>query len=65
MAYESKSPAGSSEEERLEALDQMKRESPSKPEPSMKDIATNIVRSDPEAATNYVKNLLKETGRET
>ncbi|HEC25765.1 MAG TPA: flagellar M-ring protein FliF [bacterium] len=65
MTYESKSPARSSEEERLEALDQMKRESPSKPEPSMKDIATNIVRSDPEAAANYVKNLLKETGRET
>ena len=52
------------EEERLETLTQIKQESIPKPEPNSKDVASNIVRSDPEAATNYVKNLLKETNRE-
>ncbi len=63
-AYESKQRGKTAEEERLEALTQIKQESVPKPEHNIKDVATNIVRTDPDAATNYVKNLLKETGRE-
>lgn len=52
------------EEEKLETLAQIKKESISQPEPNMKDVAANIVKSNPDAATNYVKNLLKESNRE-
>ncbi|MHB8231564.1 MAG: flagellar basal-body MS-ring/collar protein FliF [bacterium] len=62
--YESRSPARGMEEERLEALAQIKKESIPQPEPNVKDVAMNIVKSDPDAATNYVKNLLKEQNRE-
>ena len=62
--YESRSPARLAEEERLETLAQIKQESGPKPEPNMKDVAVNIVKVDPDAATNYVKNLLKESNRE-
>lgn len=53
-----------SEQRRLETLTQIKEESVQKPEPNVKDTAVDIVKSDPESATNYVKNLLKETNRE-
>ena len=62
--YESRRPARMLEEERLETLAQIKQESVIKPEPNVKDVAVNIVKADPEAATNYVKNLLKESNRE-
>ncbi|MHB1661522.1 MAG: flagellar basal-body MS-ring/collar protein FliF [bacterium] len=63
-AYESHPSRRGAEEERLETLAQIKKESIPQPEPNMKDVAANIVKSDPDAATNYVKNLLKETNRE-
>jgi flagellar M-ring protein FliF len=62
--YESRRPARSAEEERLETLAQIKQESAPKLEPNVKDVAVNIVKADPDAATNYVKNLLKESSRE-
>ena len=64
-SYESRSSARGAQEERLETLAQIKKESAPPPEPNMKEVAVNIVRSDPDAATNYVKNLLKESNRET
>lgn len=63
-AYDSKKNVKNTEVERLEALTQIKEQSIPKPEPNMKDVAANIVKTDPDAATNYVKTLLKETGRE-
>jgi flagellar M-ring protein FliF len=63
--YESGSSGKSLEEERLEALTQIKKESVPAPEPNMKDVAVNIVKSDPDAASNYVKNLLKESSRDS
>ena len=62
--YESHGNARSSEEERLEALAQIKQESIAPPEPDVKEVASNIVKSDPDAAVNYVRNLMKDTGRE-
>ena len=63
-AYESRLPARLAQEERLETLAQIKQESIPRPEPNVKDVAVNIVKADPDAATNYVKNLLKESNRE-
>ncbi len=63
-AYESRLPARLAQEERLETLAQIKQESIQRPEPNVKDVAVNIVKADPDAATNYVKNLLKESNRE-
>ena len=63
-SYESHENARSSDEERLEALAQIKQESIAPPEPDVKDVAANIVKSDPDAAVNYVRNLLKDSGRE-
>lgn len=63
-SYDSRGARRSSEEERLETLAQIKQESVTPPEPDIKDVAANIVKSDPDAAVNYVRNLLKESGRE-
>ncbi len=63
-SYESKQREKNTGAEKLETLAQIKEQSAPKPEPNMRDTAVNIVKSDPDAATNYVKNLLKETGRE-
>lgn len=63
-SYKPQSKAKSAEEERLETLTQIKQESTATPEPNSKDTAVNIVKSDPDAAANYIKNLLKETNRE-
>jgi flagellar M-ring protein FliF len=63
-AYKHKEEKESLEDRRGEAIAQLKEQEPPKPEPTLKEVAVNIVHTDPESATNYVKTLLRENGRE-
>lgn len=63
-SYKPTGGGGNMDTEKLETLAQIKEQSTTQPEPNIKDTAAGIVKSDPDAAANYVKNLLKETGRE-
>lgn len=63
-AYKQKEETTDLEERRVEAISQLKEQAPPKPEPTLKETAVNIIHSDPESATNYVKTLLRDSGRD-
>ncbi len=63
-SYKPSPEGGHMNTDKLETLAQIKEQSTEQPKPNIKDTAAGIVKSDPDAAANYVKNLLKETGRE-